>query len=185
MQLSILIKFHARTSSISYRSCCQKPSGKAVKPTEGICPAQQTFPPIGLLSGIVSNSICHGVSLMKISARMAGQERRTALLFILFVGGFFTASTIVLSDLAASEKGSVKRGAQVYMDNCTPCHGIDGDGQGPLGKRWAPARSLAEICPRQGEAGSPAKGTRKPLGPREISPKVKRGRNLSIYRLWF
>ncbi len=72
---------------------------------------------------------------MKMFARMAGQESCPGLLFILFVGGFFTASTIVLSDLAASEKGSVKRGARVYMDNCTPCHGIDGDGQGPLGPK--------------------------------------------------
>ncbi len=51
------------------------------------------------------------------------------------MGGFLAASAFFLSDLTAAEKGNIKRGSEVYLDNCTPCHGIDGDGQGPLGPR--------------------------------------------------
>lgn len=54
---------------------------------------------------------------------------------ILFVGGFIAASLIVFPGLAASEKGNAKKGFTVYMENCTPCHGPDGDGQGPLGPK--------------------------------------------------
>lgn len=54
---------------------------------------------------------------------------------ILFLACLAAVLHFATSDLTASEKGNVKRGNEVYLDNCVPCHGINGDGQGPLGVR--------------------------------------------------
>jgi len=56
-------------------------------------------------------------------------------IFILILGGFFAATAIIFSSSAAAETGDAIRGYGVFMDNCTPCHGEDGDGQGPLGPK--------------------------------------------------
>ena len=54
---------------------------------------------------------------------------------VLILVGIAAALQFATSDLIASEKGNVKKGNEVYLDNCVPCHGINGDGQGPLGVR--------------------------------------------------
>jgi cytochrome c len=54
---------------------------------------------------------------------------------ILVSTGLAAVLIFVTPDMNASEKGNSERGSLVYMDFCVPCHGINGDGQGPLGGR--------------------------------------------------
>ncbi len=70
---------------------------------------------------------------MSIFIRLSGEKKCFVPLFILILAVFSAASAIIFSNPAAAEKGDAKRGYEVFMDNCTPCHGEDGDGQGPLG----------------------------------------------------
>ncbi len=48
-------------------------------------------------------------------------------------GSVFFAVSAALAAFGAAEKGDARRGRVVYMDNCVPCHGEEGNGQGPLG----------------------------------------------------
>ena len=41
------------------------------------------------------------------------------------------------------------RGAEIFKDNCVPCHGATGHGDGPAGTSLAPhPANLAELAPR-------------------------------------
>ena len=64
-----------------------------------------------------------------------GRGKLSSTSLMLFLAGFSALLHFATSDLTASEKANVKRGNEVYLDNCVPCHGINGDGQGPLGVR--------------------------------------------------
>ncbi len=70
---------------------------------------------------------------MSIFVRASGEKLCSVPNFVLILGVLLAASAIIISNPAAAERGDVKRGYEVFMDNCTPCHGEDGDGQGPLG----------------------------------------------------
>ncbi len=70
---------------------------------------------------------------MNIYIRASGEKKYFVPNFVLILGVFLAASAAIISNPAAAEQGDAKRGYEVFMDNCTPCHGVDGDGQGPLG----------------------------------------------------
>ncbi len=70
---------------------------------------------------------------MNIFIRVTGEKKYFIPIFVLILGSFLASSANIFSNPAAAEKGDAKRGYEVFMDNCTPCHGEDGDGQGPLG----------------------------------------------------
>ena len=70
---------------------------------------------------------------MNIFVRASGEKKCIVPIFVLIPGIFFSATAIIFSNPAAAETGDAKRGYEVFLDNCTPCHGEDGDGQGPLG----------------------------------------------------
>ena len=53
----------------------------------------------------------------------------------------------------ASDPGSVRRGARVFVENCMMCHGSDGSGDGPVGDSYIPTPAdLTKHVPKHPDA---------------------------------
>lgn len=54
------------------------------------------------------------------------------------IGGLYLAAFFLTPDSALSHGHLAQKGEQLYLEFCAPCHGVDGDGKGPVATTMAP-----------------------------------------------